>query len=39
MLSKKNISLAEANQELKFLSKEEFDKVVDPYKMTKGGIL
>ncbi|EDZ89831.1 class II fumarate hydratase [Francisella tularensis] len=35
----KNISLAEANQELKFLSKEEFDKVVDPYKMTKGGIL
>ncbi|AEB28065.1 class II fumarate hydratase [Francisella hispaniensis] len=35
----KNVSLAEANQELKFLSKEEFDKVVDPYKMTKGGIL
>ncbi|AJI72465.1 fumarate hydratase [Francisella tularensis subsp. novicida GA99-3548] len=35
----KDISLAEANQELKFLSKEEFDKVVDPYKMTKGGIL
>ncbi|AVC45007.1 fumarate hydratase, class II [Francisella tularensis subsp. novicida] len=35
----KNISLAEANQELKFLSKEEFNKVVDPYKMTKGGIL
>ena len=35
----KNISLVEANQELKFLSKEEFDKVVDPYKMTNGGIL
>ncbi|MDE4990595.1 class II fumarate hydratase, partial [Francisella tularensis subsp. holarctica] len=35
----KKISLAEANQVLKFLSKEEFDIVVDPYKMTKGGLL
>ncbi|ORM38928.1 class II fumarate hydratase [Francisella endosymbiont of Ornithodoros moubata] len=35
----KNISLAEANEELKFLSKDEFDKVVDPYKMAKGGRL
>ncbi|ALB02055.1 fumarate hydratase [Francisella persica ATCC VR-331] len=35
----KNISLAEANEELKFLSKDEFDKVIDPYKMAKGGRL
>ncbi|APC97893.1 class II fumarate hydratase [Francisella frigiditurris] len=35
----KNISLDEANKDLKFLSEEEFKKVVDPYKMTKGGIL
>ncbi|MEY8717304.1 class II fumarate hydratase [Francisella philomiragia] len=34
-----NLSLAEANKALGFLSEEEFNKVVDPYKMTKGGIL
>lgn len=34
-----NLSLAEANNALGFLSEEEFNKVVDPYKMTKGGIL
>ncbi|MFC4892878.1 class II fumarate hydratase [Pseudofrancisella aestuarii] len=35
----KNISLAEANKYLKFLSEDEFKKVANPYKMTKGGIL
>lgn len=35
----KNISLAEANRNLKFLSEEEFNKVVNPCKMTRGGIL
>lgn len=34
-----NLSLAEANKVLKLLSEDEFNKVVDPYKMTKGGIL
>ncbi len=34
-----NLSLAEANKILGFLSQEQFNKVVDPYKMTKGGIL
>ncbi|QEO58216.1 class II fumarate hydratase [Francisella marina] len=34
-----NLSLAEANKALGFLSEEEFNKVVDPYKMTKGGII
>ncbi|MBK2296464.1 class II fumarate hydratase [Francisella philomiragia] len=34
-----NLSLADANKALGFLSEEEFNKVVDPYKMTKGGIL
>ncbi|MED7819528.1 MULTISPECIES: class II fumarate hydratase [unclassified Francisella] len=33
-----NLSLAEANKVLKLLSEDEFNKVVDPYKMTKGGI-
>jgi len=31
-------SLADANEHFKFLSKEEFDKAIDPYKMAKGGI-
>lgn len=34
---KKNCSLAEANQHFKFLSAEEFNRAVDPYKMAKGG--
>ncbi|GMN89341.1 class II fumarate hydratase [Francisella sciaenopsi] len=34
-----NLSLAEANKILGFLSQEQFNKVVDPYKMIKGGIL
>ncbi|AJI55706.1 fumarate hydratase, class II [Francisella philomiragia] len=34
-----NLSLADANKALGILSEEEFNKVVDPYKMTKGGIL
>lgn len=34
-----NSSLVEANKALDFLSEEDFNKVVDPYKMTKGGIL
>lgn len=32
---KKNISLAEANKDLDYLSKDEFERVVDPYKMVK----
>ncbi|WP_041263873.1 class II fumarate hydratase [Francisella salina] len=34
-----NLSLAEANNALGFLSEEEFSRAVDPYKMTKGGII
>ncbi|WP_150464957.1 class II fumarate hydratase [Francisella sp. SYW-2] len=34
-----NLSLAEANKALGFLSEEEFSRAVDPYKMTKGGII
>ena len=34
-----NISLEQANKNLGFLSEDEFNKIVDPYKMTKGGIL
>lgn len=32
---KNNISLAEANRDLNYLSKDEFERVVDPYKMVK----
>lgn len=34
---KKNCSLAEANHHFKFLSAEDFNRVIDPYKMAKGG--
>ena len=34
---KKNCTLDEANQHFKFLSAEEFNQAVDPYKMAKGG--
>ncbi|MEY8766452.1 MULTISPECIES: class II fumarate hydratase [Francisella] len=34
-----NLSLAEANKALGFLSEEEFSRAADPYKMTKGGII
>lgn len=34
-----NCSLAEANRKLGYLSEEEFNKAIDPYKMAKGGRL
>ena len=34
-----NITLSAANEHFGYLSKEEFEVTVDPYAMTKGGIL